>query len=87
MAGAKSYRSLKMEVKKSNKIEGKGVFARELIKKGEIVAIKGGQVFDSKEYENLNGKARHYCHQIEDCIFLGPRSKEELEDNAMFKTR
>ncbi len=84
MAGAKSYRSPKTEVRGSSKIEGKGVFAQELIRKGEIVAIKGGYIFDSKEYEKLDEPARHYCLQIEDNFFLGSRTKEEIEDNALF---
>jgi len=84
MAGAKSYRSPKTEVRNSSKIEGKGLFAREIIKKGEIIAIKGGHIFDSKEYGNLDDKPRHYCHQIEDNFFLGPRSKEDIEENAIY---
>ena len=84
MTGAKSYRSPKTEVKGSSKIEGKGVFARELIKKGEIVAIKADHVFNSKEYEKLDETTMHYCLQIEDDFFLGPRNKEEIEDNAIF---
>jgi len=84
MLAPKSYRSPKTELKESSKIQGKGVFARELIKKGEIVAIKGGHILTSKEYGNLNEAARHYCHQIEDNFFLGPRSEEEIECNAIF---
>ena len=68
MAGAESYRSPKTEVRENSKIGGKGVFAKELIKKGEIVAIKGGHVFDSKDHNNIDEEARHYCLQIENSV-------------------
>lgn len=84
MVTPKSYRSPKTEVRERSKIQGKGVFAQEPIKKGEIVAIKGGHILTSKEYESLDEVAKHYCHQIEDNFFLGPRSEEEIEGNAIF---
>lgn len=84
MAGAKSYRSSKTEVRESSRIQGKGLFARESIRKGEIIAIKGGHILDSKDYNRLDDAPKQYCLQIDDNFFIGPKTKEEIEDNAIF---
>ena len=84
MSGIKSFRSLKTEVKESSRIQGKGLFARQFINQGEIIAIKGGQILDSEEYNKLDEISKHYCLQIENNFFLGPKKEEEIEDNAIF---
>jgi len=84
MAGIKSYRSPKCEVRGSSRIDGKGLFAKEFIKKGEIIAIKSGYVIDKEEFKRLDEKIKQYCLQIEEDFFLGPRTKEEIKDNAIF---
>lgn len=84
MPGIKSYRSPKAEVRESSRIQGKGLFTREFINKGEIVAIKGGHVLDSEEYNRLDESSKRYCLQIDDNFFLGPKTKEEIKDNAIF---
>ena len=53
--GNKSYISPKTKVKK-RKIQGLGLFAIRLIKKGEIVAIKGGHIMDSKTLEKVEDR-------------------------------
>lgn len=79
-----SYRSSKIEVKESSRIQGKGIFARELIKQGEIIAIKGGNIIALDEYNKLDADVRQYCLQIEDDFFIGPRKSEEINDNAIY---
>ncbi len=84
MAGAKSYRSPKTEARESSRIQGKGLFAKEFIAKGEIIAVKGGHIFDSKNYNKLDDASKQYCLQIDDNFFIGPKTKEEIESNAIF---
>ncbi len=79
-----SYRSPKTEVRESSRIDGKGLFAREPIGKGEVVAIKGGHVLTLKEYGSLGSLPKQYCLQIDDAFFIGPRTAEEIEGNAIF---
>jgi SET domain-containing protein len=84
MSTIKSYRSPKTEVKENSRIQGKGLFAKEPIKKDEIVAIKTGHILTLKEFQKLPDELKQYCLQIEDNFFLGPKSKEEIEDNSIF---
>ncbi|MBI4174346.1 MAG: SET domain-containing protein-lysine N-methyltransferase [Candidatus Aenigmarchaeota archaeon] len=79
----KSYRSPKTEVRNS-KTEGRGLFAKEDIKKDEIVFIKSGHIVDLKEHENLEKKLGEYCLQISDNFFLCPKTKKEVKDTAIF---
>jgi hypothetical protein len=52
-----SYLSPKTRVGKSA-IEGRGLFARRRIRKGEIVAIKGGHVYDARTLAKVKGVSR-----------------------------
>lgn len=83
MVAISSYRPPKVEIRKSSKIEGRGIFAKELIKKGEIIAIKGGHLLNIGEYKRLNNECKQYCLQVEDDFFLGPRIIEEIPENAI----
>lgn len=84
MTAVKSFRSPKTEVSESSRIRGRGLFARELIKKGEIIAIKSGHLIDLEAYKKLDEKFKRYCLQIEDNFFLGPKKEEEIEENVLF---
>lgn len=79
----KSYRSPKTEVRESS-IGGKGLFAKESIKQGEIVFIKSGQIVGLKEaleYDKLLGD---YSIQITEDFFLCPTNQEEVENTTIF---
>ncbi len=84
MFDIRSWRSPKTEIREGSLIEGKGIFAKDVIRKGEIVAIKAGHILTLEEYKNLAEKPRHYCLQIEDNFFLGPKTVEEVPINAIF---
>ena len=84
MTTTKSYRSPKTEVKESSMIQGKGLFAKEFIKKGEIIAIKSGHITNLQKFNELDKTCKQYCLQIESCFFLGPKTIEEIKDNAIF---
>ena len=48
---ASSYRSIKTEIRISN-TEGRGLFAKGSIRKGEIVSVRGGHAY----YKSTNGR-------------------------------
>jgi uncharacterized protein len=78
-----SYISPKATVKESP-IHGRGLFAVEAIEKGEIVAIKGGYIFDRPtrtEAAELLGPAEI---PIADGFFIGPLSEHEREGGMIF---
>jgi SET domain-containing protein len=78
-----SYRSEKTKVLASS-VHGKGLFAVRKIKKGEVIAIKGGHIIDRKTYKSnreLIGQAE--C-QITDNFFLAPFTKSEYKDVMIY---
>ncbi len=79
----RSYRSPKVEVR-TNSIEGTGIFARENISKSEIICAKGGHILNLHEFKQLSWSEKRYCLQIEDDLFLGPRSEAECPENAIY---
>lgn len=62
--------------KRSAKLGGGqlGVFAKKLIKKGEIVMIQVGEAMSAKKYFSLSKNLQRYPLQIADDIFLGQSS-------------
>ncbi len=78
-----SYRSPNTRVGESA-IEGKGLFARRRIRKGEIVAIKGGHVYDARTLAKVKGRVAVSYIQIADGFFIGARSAGEVARNKMF---
>ncbi|MBN1377316.1 SET domain-containing protein [Candidatus Woesearchaeota archaeon] len=79
-----SYRSPKAEVRDISEIAGKGIFAKEEIKKDEIIAIKNGYFLTKREFNKLDSECKQYCLQIEDNFYLGPKSKDEINENGIF---
>lgn len=78
-----TYRSQKTKIKKSG-IQGKGIFAVEKIKKGEIVAIKGGQILTMKQFEKLKKFPKEFCLQIEEEFFIGSTDGSNVKNTAIF---
>lgn len=78
-----SYRSPKTDIKGSP-IHGKGLFAKEAIAKGEIVAIKGGRILTKAEWEALEPELGSAEIQISDEFFIAPASKEEREGSMLY---
>lgn len=68
---------------KSN-VEGKGLFAMQDIKDGEIIFIKTGHIVTVKEATQLEKQLGEYSLQISDDFSLCPKTKEELKDMAIF---
>src|SRR5205823_637192 len=78
-----SFLSRKTEVRTSP-IHGRGLFAREAISKGEIVAIKGGHVFDRPTLARLSPLLGPAEIQIADDLYIGPTTPAEWESTMIF---
>lgn len=84
----KSYLSPKLEKRKSNiDKDGLGLFAKELIKKDEIVGVKAGHIITKEIFDSrggFNSKLGIASLQIADKFFLGPVEEGEIENIMMF---
>lgn len=79
-----SYRSPKTEVQKSP-IHGKGLFAKQTIATGEIVAVKGGYILTKQAWASLETQLGSAEIQISEELFIGP-TKEEQREGCMLYT-
>lgn len=73
----------KAESKKS-KLHGFGVFAKELIKKGENVGVFGGIVVPTNEIGKYWERVGHIGIQISDDFFIVPSTRKEVEVGGVF---
>lgn len=78
-----SYISPKAVVRKS-RIQGRGLFAVEPIMKGEIVAVKGGHIFDREMLAKVSESLGPAEIQVGDDLFIGPLSKRQREGGMIF---
>ncbi len=77
------YRSPKIEIRTSD-LEGRGVFAKTRIEKDEVVAIKAGHIITSDELTEITSSVGDYALQIHDGLYMGPRSKDEIDRMVIF---
>lgn len=78
-----SYLSPKATVKASP-IEGRGLFAVEPMKQGEIVAIKGGYIFDRHTRRDVEKSLGPAEIPITEDFFIGPLLAEERQGGMIF---
>lgn len=78
-----SFISSKAITKKS-KIHGVGLFARKQIKKREIIAIKGGYIYDKKILNRIEHVIQESYIQIEDKFYIGAIKKSDVRHNKLF---
>jgi uncharacterized protein len=78
-----SYLSPKTRVKNSP-IQGKGLFAIEAIRKGEVVAVKGGHIFDRKTLNRIKKSLGPAEIQIAEDMFIGPLTKGERPGSMIY---
>ena len=78
-----SYLSPKTAIRPSL-IEGRGLFARRAIRKGEIVAIKGGHILDRRALARVKSKTAQSFIQIADGFFIGAATAAEVRRNKLF---
>jgi len=67
----------KTEVRESG-IEGKGLFARDKIKKGEIIHVAEGKIFTREEFKRLSEAEQNLCYDIDDDYLLCPKDFNNL---------
>ena len=78
-----SYRSAKTEVRQSL-IHGKGLFAKQAIAAGEIVAVKGGHVLTQQEWIALEPQLGSAEIQISEELFIAPTKEEQREGSMLY---
>ena len=78
-----SYLSPKTVIRPSP-IEGKGLFARRRIARGEIVAIKGGHILDRRALARVKSRIAESYIQIADGFFIGAATAAEVRRNKLF---
>jgi len=78
-----SYISPKAAVRKSP-IHGRGLFAIKPVRKGEIVAIKGGHIFDRKKLKEIQPRLGPAEIQIGEDLFIGPLTRGQREGSMIF---
>ncbi|MEP6956944.1 MAG: SET domain-containing protein-lysine N-methyltransferase [Chthoniobacterales bacterium] len=78
-----SHLSAKTIVRQSP-IEGRGLFAREAIAAGEIVAVKGGHIMSGGEWRKLQPHLGSAEIQIADDLFIAPSTVEERAGSMIF---
>src|SRR6185436_7939309 len=78
-----SYISPNAAVRQSP-IQGRGLFAAEPIRNGEIVCIKGGHIFDRQTLDSIREALGPAEIQIAADLFIGPLSEDEREGSMIF---
>ena len=78
-----SYLSSKTRIGKSP-IHGRGLFASRPIRKGEIVAIKGGHILDRRALSRVRRRIAASYMQIDDLFYIGALRSAEVALNKIF---
>ena len=78
-----SYRSPKAEVRPSS-IHGNGLFAAQPIRVGEIVAVKGGYVFEASAWEAIEPALGSAEIQLSEDLFIAPARSDEREGSMIY---
>lgn len=64
-------------------IQGRGLFARDAIAAGEIVAVKGGSIMDRSTLAVVRREISAAEIQVEDDLYIAPRTAVEVEANML----
>ena len=78
-----SYISPKAAVEESS-IHGRGLFAVQPIKRGEIVCVKGGHIFNRETLQQIAETLGPAEIQIGEDLFIGPLNEQEREGSMIF---
>src|SRR5215469_6943575 len=77
-----TYFSPKIE-KRISPIQGRGLFAKTDIEKGEVVVVKGGYVLTKRQRDEIGKELGPSEIQITEHLFVGPTSEDEREGGMM----
>jgi hypothetical protein len=69
--------------KRVSHIQGRGLFARDPIAAGEIVAVKGGSVVDRSTLAVIQSEISAADIQVEDDLYIAPRTAGEVEASML----
>ena len=78
-----SYISPKATVRESP-IHGRGLFAVEPFERDEIVAVKGGHIFDRRTLRRIESLLGAAEIQIGEDLFIGPLTESEREGSMIY---
>ncbi|HEX9918004.1 MAG TPA: SET domain-containing protein-lysine N-methyltransferase [Pyrinomonadaceae bacterium] len=78
-----SYISPKATVRES-RIHGRGLFAVEAFGKDEIVAVKGGHIFDRRTLGEIEATLGSAEIQIGEDLYIGPLADSEREGSMIY---
>jgi uncharacterized protein len=78
-----SYLSPKTRVGNST-IQGRGLFASSDLQKGEVVAVKGGCIFDHETLKKIQPILGASEIQIGEGLYIGPLTQEDREGSMIF---
>ncbi len=78
-----SYLSPKTRIARSP-IHGRGLFAAKTMRKGEIVAIKGGHVLDRPTLRRVRRRIAESYLQIDDDFYMGAVTGRDVRRNKLF---
>ncbi len=78
-----SYLSPKTRIARSL-IHGRGLFAAKTMRKGEIVAIKGGHVLNRRTLGRVRSRIAESYLQIDDDFYIGAINGREVRRNKLF---
>jgi SET domain-containing protein len=78
-----TYRSPKTDVRAST-IHGRGLFARDRIAAGEIVAVKGGHILTRAEWSTLSHELGPAEIQIAEDLVIAPASQDERDGSMLY---
>lgn len=68
-----SYLSPKIQARPKANGTGNGVFAKQTLKKGELLAVFGGVIYEWDTFIHLPERERSLCIQVEEELFMVPR--------------
>src|SRR6516225_4795291 len=77
-----TYFSPKIE-KRISPIQGRGLFAKTDIEKGEVVVVKGGYVLTKSQRDEIGKELGPSEIQITEDLFIGPTAETEREGGMM----
>ena len=77
-----TYFSPKIE-KRISPIQGRGLFAKTDIEKGEVVVVKGGYVLTKSQRDEIGKELGPSEIQITEHLFIGPTGENEREGGMM----
>jgi SET domain-containing protein len=80
---ASSYRSTMTEIRMSH-TEGRGLFAKHPIRKGEIVSVRGGHIIARQMEEQIEKPDGYWGYPIADEFVLAPLNTQEVASVMMF---